>query len=220
MHHGWTMKNLIFCLLVASAMVVPAHALDEASRTLTACGKPAKDLVIANSNGSGKTHILVYKGVSLHFSEQSAGGAFLIADRKGHFLSQAELTEQLPCFQQVGAAHQSVSLADRAGKSSTGNSGGSGMAGVVLILLIAMGAGAYLFPAFIAGFREVRNIGGIIALNVLLGWTVLGWVGALVWAISGETRQQAADKEIDYERLAAIIQRDGVPPPSPYKLKY
>ena len=41
---------------------------------------------------------------------------------------------------------------------------------------------AYLVPAVIATARHHHNAGAIFALNLLLGWTLLGWVGALVWA--------------------------------------
>jgi len=40
----------------------------------------------------------------------------------------------------------------------------------------------YFIPSMIASGR--RNNGGIIALNILLGWTLLGWVGSLIWALS------------------------------------
>jgi hypothetical protein len=42
----------------------------------------------------------------------------------------------------------------------------------------------YFLPTFI-GFRKA-NAGAIFALNLLLGWTLLGWVGALVWALTKE----------------------------------
>src|SRR5882757_4628229 len=32
--------------------------------------------------------------------------------------------------------------------------------------------------------RNKRNVGAIFALNFLLGWTLVGWVVALVWALS------------------------------------
>jgi hypothetical protein len=31
--------------------------------------------------------------------------------------------------------------------------------------------------------RRHRNLAAIVVLNLLLGWTFLGWVGALIWAI-------------------------------------
>jgi hypothetical protein len=40
----------------------------------------------------------------------------------------------------------------------------------------------YLVASMIAGMRSHHNGGAIFALNLLLGWTVLGWVAAFVWA--------------------------------------
>lgn len=45
---------------------------------------------------------------------------------------------------------------------------------------------AYFFPSFIAGVRSKRSMVAIFALNLLLGWTGLGWIGALVWALSSD----------------------------------
>ena len=42
----------------------------------------------------------------------------------------------------------------------------------------------YFLPAIIG--RDKRDAAGIILLNVFLGWTVIGWVIALVWAITSE----------------------------------
>ena len=57
----------------------------------------------------------------------------------------------------------------------------SGFTGFVLVMA---GLGVYLLPALVAGIREHKNVAAIAVLNLLLGWTVLGWVGALVWAFT------------------------------------
>ena len=44
----------------------------------------------------------------------------------------------------------------------------------------------YLFPAFCAWCVRHRNLTAIFWLNLLLGWTLFGWVGALIWAIYKE----------------------------------
>lgn len=31
--------------------------------------------------------------------------------------------------------------------------------------------------------RDVRHAGKIVLINVVFGWTVLGWIAALIWAI-------------------------------------
>jgi hypothetical protein len=42
----------------------------------------------------------------------------------------------------------------------------------------------YFLPTIIG--RDKRDAAGIILLNLFLGWTVIGWVIALVWACSSE----------------------------------
>jgi len=41
----------------------------------------------------------------------------------------------------------------------------------------------YFLPAIIAFARSKRDSGRILLLNFLLGWTAIGWVIALVWAL-------------------------------------
>lgn len=40
----------------------------------------------------------------------------------------------------------------------------------------------YLAPAIIADMRKREDVLAITVVNVLLGWTIVGWVAALVWA--------------------------------------
>lgn len=42
----------------------------------------------------------------------------------------------------------------------------------------------YLAPTLVACLRHHHNAGAIFALNFFFGWTVLGWFGALVWALT------------------------------------
>lgn len=41
-----------------------------------------------------------------------------------------------------------------------------------------------LLPTVIALFRGHHNVGAIAVLNLFLGWTFLGWIGALVWSFT------------------------------------
>lgn len=43
---------------------------------------------------------------------------------------------------------------------------------------------AYLAPTIVAFVRHHHNQWAIFALNLLLGWTVIGWVVALVWSLT------------------------------------
>ena len=46
----------------------------------------------------------------------------------------------------------------------------------------------YFIPSLIALFRMRKNTGAIFALNLFLGWTFIGWVFALVWALKYESK--------------------------------
>jgi hypothetical protein len=50
----------------------------------------------------------------------------------------------------------------------------------VLVMLIA--ALFYFVPAIVAGTREHHQTFAIVILNIVGGWTLVGWVVALVWA--------------------------------------
>ena len=59
--------------------------------------------------------------------------------------------------------------------------GASATAWVVFIVLLL---GLYFVPSIVAFARRHHNKSGILALNFFLGWTLVGWVVALVWSVS------------------------------------
>ena len=52
-----------------------------------------------------------------------------------------------------------------------------------MIIFLAVAVAIYFIPNFVATARKHPNANAIFALNLLLGWTVIGWVGALVWSL-------------------------------------
>jgi hypothetical protein len=44
------------------------------------------------------------------------------------------------------------------------------------------GLSIYLLPTIVVFARRKKNVIGPILVNVLLGWTVVGWIVALLWA--------------------------------------
>jgi Superinfection immunity protein len=42
----------------------------------------------------------------------------------------------------------------------------------------------YMLPTIIAGYRVHPNTAAVAMLNLLLGWTGLGWVAALAWSFA------------------------------------
>jgi|GEM_PF-2628839 len=73
----------------------------------------------------------------------------------------------------------------------------------------------YWIPTIVAVMRHVDRKVGIILVNFLLGWTVIGWVGSLVWACVAETEQQARLREAAYANMAAMPQQYPAPPQHP-----
>ncbi len=53
-------------------------------------------------------------------------------------------------------------------------------------ILIALLSLFYFLPVAIAFYRKRANTGAIFALNLFLGWSFIGWVIALVWALKDE----------------------------------
>jgi hypothetical protein len=56
-----------------------------------------------------------------------------------------------------------------------------GLEGLVWLFVIFA---LYFIPTMVARSRKHRNSSAITALNILLGWTVLGWIIAFIWALT------------------------------------
>jgi nitric oxide reductase large subunit len=56
---------------------------------------------------------------------------------------------------------------------------------VMLLMLVGMvGVGIYLLPSIVG--RRKQNAGSIRRINLLLGWTVIGWIVAMFLAMKHE----------------------------------
>lgn len=66
---------------------------------------------------------------------------------------------------------------------STGDAQGAAIVAAALL--------AYLLPVLVAWGRRRRNPGQVVVVNLLLGWTVIGWVVALVMALGERERPSA-----------------------------
>jgi heme/copper-type cytochrome/quinol oxidase subunit 3 len=54
------------------------------------------------------------------------------------------------------------------------------MGGLIILLISGI---IYFIPSIIANNRNHRQSTAIFLLNLLLGWTFIGWVAALIWAV-------------------------------------
>ncbi len=63
--------------------------------------------------------------------------------------------------------------------------GAGGLLGLLFILLfVFIGAAVYFLPSIVAFARNVETALGVFVVNLFLGWTLLGWVVSLAWAVS------------------------------------
>jgi len=50
---------------------------------------------------------------------------------------------------------------------------------ILIILIFSL----YFLPSLIASLRQHKNILAVFLLNLVLGWTFLGWILALIWSV-------------------------------------
>lgn len=60
-----------------------------------------------------------------------------------------------------------------------------------MIFLVLMLVVFYFIPTFVALMSENRNLLPIFILNLFFGWTIIGWVGALIWATLREKKESS-----------------------------
>ena len=66
---------------------------------------------------------------------------------------------------------------------SSSNSSSLFAGGALLLIAVIIGAIIYFIPTIIAFKKSRDNKISILALNLFLGWSLIGWVVSLVWAL-------------------------------------
>src|SRR5215207_5415054 len=56
--------------------------------------------------------------------------------------------------------------------------------------VVVIAAALYLLPTIVAAIRGARDLGSVAAVNILLGWSLVGW--AVAWALALRDRPAAA----------------------------
>jgi cytoskeletal protein RodZ len=74
-----------------------------------------------------------------------------------------------------------------------------GFFGTLLVLIF------YFLPAVIASQRNTKHGGMIFLVNLVFGWTILGWIAALIWAIveaphEQKPQERSSSDAIDHPR--------------------
>jgi hypothetical protein len=87
------------------------------------------------------------------------------------------------------------------------------MGSVGMFLMLAIGVALYFLPLIIASSRYHPSAVAIFALNLLAGWTFIGWVAALVWSLNSVASQTATStgrtsSATDLYRLAELREKN------------
>jgi hypothetical protein len=69
-----------------------------------------------------------------------------------------------------------------------------------------VGIALALLPAIVAFARGHRHPWVILVLNLFLWWTLVVWVGTLIWALAGRSREEAA---LAHGSYTGMISPDG-----------
>ncbi len=75
-------------------------------------------------------------------------------------------------------------------------------AGVLVFCAWILGFLVYFLPCIIASYKDSRYAAGVAILNLFLGWTLLGWVGALIWAVSAQPNTATQSQPAQPQRPA------------------
>lgn len=74
-----------------------------------------------------------------------------------------------------------------------------------LIIVVAF---FYFIPWIVALRNSHRHAVGIFLLNLFLGWTFIGWIGALIWAVlPPEKKQSDAEKMLELMRQMKELEK-------------
>jgi len=73
-----------------------------------------------------------------------------------------------------------------------------------LVLIFAVAVFIYFIPSLVALRREANADAAIIAFNIFLGWTAIGWGAALIWALSAETVEGARLRKAALDNMARL----------------
>jgi hypothetical protein len=61
---------------------------------------------------------------------------------------------------------------------------------IIFLLIILLGVIIYFIPAINAYSKKKANASAVLTLNLFLGWTLIGWIVALVWSSTEDGKPQ------------------------------
>jgi hypothetical protein len=66
----------------------------------------------------------------------------------------------------------------------------SGAGAILILVMLGIGFFLWFLPGIVASTRHHHNVVAIWLITILLGWTLLGWIVAIVWSFTNPPPQQ------------------------------
>lgn len=82
---------------------------------------------------------------------------------------------------------------------------------IVGVVFIAICIYVYFLPAIVAHKRAHSKFTAIFVLNILMGWTFIGWVVAIVWAYTEDNQVQESSSSSGGVWAAEAARRAALP---------
>lgn len=78
------------------------------------------------------------------------------------------------------------------------------------LVITIVAAILYFLPYANAKSRKHKSAGAIGALNLFLGWTLIGWLAALIWSFTGNTEDTSisANTHVKCPDCAELVKRE------------
>src|SRR5258707_29748 len=62
--------------------------------------------------------------------------------------------------------------------------GAIGLPEMIILMMLGVCLGLYFLPKIVGIIRKKKNVAPFVLVNILLGWSVIGWIVAMVWALA------------------------------------
>ena len=82
---------------------------------------------------------------------------------------------------------------------------------LLVACLVFLGCDVYLVPTWIAFHRGVVHRGSVFVVNLLLGWSVVGWVVALAMAVRSSSVGVSVSVDVDSVPPAVALVKEQSP---------